>query len=258
MKKWFLLSVLTYSLIFSQEEQKLIEGLIRFDNLPLKDVHILNKTSNIGTITNEVGVFKILVKKNDTLLISHLNFKNQEIIITDTEIKDGAIIIHMTDETYVFEEVIIGKPKSIFHIDKDILEHNAPIVNAKTLKLPYANSKPKKDDRIIKIEAGFSIGLSNLINTINGNKRRAKKAQELYKQDQKLTKIRKHFTDDFFVTDLKIKKEYINQFLNYCASKNIIKDYKNGNQLKLVKVLLEESKTFAHQLETDDKLFTKK
>ena len=77
----------------------------------------------------------------------------------------------------------------------------------KHLKLPLCqDSKPKKDDRIIKIETGFSISLSNLINTINGNKRRAKKAQALYKQDQKLTKIRKHFTDDFFVTDLKIKK----------------------------------------------------
>ena len=260
MKKWILLLLitLTSTIIFSQEKNKTIEGFIGYENHPLKDVHILNKTSQIGTITNDGGKFKIVVNENDTLLVSHLNFKNQEILITHKIIKERAIIISMKDETYVLDEVSISKPKSIFHIDKDIMPHNAPIVNAKTLKLPYANSKPKKDERIVKLNSGFAISLTNLITTLNGSKKRARKANELYKQDKNLQKIRKHFTDDFFVTDLKIKKQYINQFLNYCASKNIIRHYQSDNQLRLIKVLLEESKTFAHQIDSDDKLFTKK
>lgn len=259
MKKWFLFFLLLFSitLVFSQEDRKLIEGLVSFNKLSLKDVHILNKTSEIGTITNDDGKFKILVKKNDTLLISHLNFKNQEILIIDKIIKDRAILINMKDETHVLEEVTINKPKNIFHVDKDIMPQH-PTVNAKTLKLPYANSKPKKDDRVIKIRSGFAISLPNLINSLNGNNRRARKANELYKQDKSLQKIRKHFTDDFFVTDLKVKKKYINQFLNYCVSKNIIQLYKKDNQLKLIKVLLKESKTFPHQIEDENTFFTKK
>ena len=260
MKKRIILYItfLISAFAFTQESKKLIEGVISFNTLPLKDVHIVNKNLEIGTITNDDGEFKIFVRKNDTLFISHLNFKNQQIVITDEIIKDTSILISMKDETTVLEEVTIGKPKSIFHIDKDIMPHNAPIVNAITLKLPYANSKPKKDERIVKIETGFSISLTNLINTLNGNKKRAKKAQKLYESDKNLAKIRKLFTDDFFVTDLKIKKQYINQFLNYCTSKNIIKHYKKGNQLKLLRVLLQESKTYAHQIDDEKIMFTKK
>lgn len=260
MKKWLLLLsfLISTSILYSQEDRMLIEGFINFDNHSLKDVHILNKTSKIGTITNDSGKFKILVKESDTLFISHLNFKNQEILITNKIIQERSILINMVAITHILEEVTISKPKNIFYIDKDIMPHNTPIVNAKTLKLPYANSKAKKDDSVIKIRSGFAISLPNLINSLNGNNRRARKANKLYKQDKNLKKIRKYFTDDFFVTDLKIKKQYINQFLNYCASKNIIQQYLKGDSLELVKILLKESKTFAHQIDNDAILFTKK
>ena len=70
--------------------------------------------------------------------------------------------------------------------------------------------------------------------------------------------IRKQFTDYFFVHQLKIEKQYINQFLNYCLHSGIIKQYQTGNRIKLTEFLLIESKTFPHRQIESDTLLTKK
>lgn len=67
-------------------------------------------------------------------------------------------------------------------------------------------------------------------------------------EDRQLEKIRKHFTDDFFITDLKIKREYINEFLNDCIDKNIINIFKNEDKIKLTKLLMEESKLYPKKI----------
>ncbi|MFL0202613.1 hypothetical protein V2703_02425, partial [Tenacibaculum maritimum] len=89
---------------------------------------------------------------------------------------------------------------------------------------------------------------------VSGLSKRREAANKMAKEDELLNAIRKYFTDDFFITDLSIKKAYINRFLNYCIDKNIIYYYRKENQLKLVEVLLSESKKFPYQIERDSTL----
>jgi hypothetical protein len=96
-----------------------------------------------------------------------------------------------------------------------------PIVNAITLNLPYAITKAKKNETILSIRSGAVISLDNLINSINGTNKRRKELQKIILEDTILSKIRKQYTDDFFITDLQIKQENINLFLNYCFKKKI-------------------------------------
>ena len=68
--------------------------------------------------------------------------------------------------------------------------------------------------------------------------------EKLAKKDRELQKIRNYFTDAFFTTDLKILKEHINPFLNFCLKKNIITIFKRGETIKITKILIQESKLF--------------
>ena len=120
----------------------------------------------------------------------------------------------------------------------------AVIVNAETLNLPYANSKKKKDDGIIQLSSGAVVSLDNLIGALNGNNRRKKILKKISTEDTVLSKIRKFYTDDFFITDLNIRPENINPFLNYCFKKNIITHYNEKDLLKLTSILMTESKSF--------------
>lgn len=239
--------LLIYSLFFvaityGQKQKKNITGKVFYDGEVISDVHIINKNANQGTNTNDLGLFEIPVFIGDTLTFSHINFKDKEITITKENIYNEILKVELEGKTYQLEEITLQKPKSIFYVDPEIMP--APNINAKTLNLPYANTIAKKDYSVVKFRSGGVVSLDNLINALNGNNRRRKELQKITYEDDILKKIRKHFTDDFFITDLNIKQENINPFLNYCYKKNIINHFNKKNNLRLTTILIKESRTF--------------
>jgi len=217
-------------------------------NIPISDVHIINKNTNIGTISIGEGLFKIPVKVGDSIYFSHVNFEEKLIIISKTIISEDNFTIQLSEKTYALDEIRLEKQRSLLYLDPEIRPNNGPIVNAITLRLPYANSSTKKDNSIFKIRSGGIISIENLINGLNGNNRRKKILNKVAKEDSELSKIRKYFTDDFFISDLKIKKEYIHQFLSYCINKGIIATFKRKNKIELTELLLKESIEFPHKI----------
>ncbi|QVY65528.1 carboxypeptidase-like regulatory domain-containing protein [Polaribacter sp. Q13] len=249
----FLISI---PILEAQEKRTFITGTTVLDSLAIADVHIVNKNSNIGTITNDHGFFEIPVKIGDTLFYSHLKYKHKQIVITDNIISARNLNIQLEENTVVLKEIVLEKQESIFYRDPEITTYKGPVVNAAKLNLPYANTTINEDKSLVKFRSGTSINLGNLINTINGNKKREKLLKEMALEDTELEKIRKHFTDDFFITDLKIQKVYINQFLNYCIDKNIIRIFKRDNKLDVLKLLMKESKLFPRKIVNEDLYLT--
>ena len=257
-------SLIVFTLLFligtlnGQEKRILLKGKTVLDSLVIGDVHIINKNTNIGTITNDKGFFEIPTKVGDSIYFSHINLERKLIIVSENIVLKTNFSVYLDEKTYTLNEIILEKPRSIFYQDKDIGEYNGPEINARTLNLPYANTTAKKEASILKIESGAVVSLDNLLNSLNGSKRSAKLLQKMTKEDAELSKIRKQFTDDFFITDLKIKREYINTFLNYCVDKNIINIFKANNSLKLTTLLLKESKTFPHKMLNENLFLSKK
>lgn len=63
------ISFFTYQLSISQNE-KLLNGKVLSQNIPLNKVEVINKTAKTSTRTNEFGEFSILVRPQDSLLFS--------------------------------------------------------------------------------------------------------------------------------------------------------------------------------------------
>ena len=254
----FLLLNLTSLVIIAQNNPKIVSGHIYLDSLAIQDVHVINTKLDLGSVSDNGGRFEILAAKGDVLIISHLNFEYKEYVITIEDLESKSINIHLDSKTYMLDEVVLKKRKGIFDVDKDILLHNGPIVNAKTLKLPYANSKRPKEDGTVKIESGLAVNLGGLINVLNGKTKQKKLLKKLKVEDKNLQKIRKHFTDGFFVYQLKIKKENINTFLEHCISKGIIRLYNKNKLLELTSVLLDNSKNSPYLLNKENTRVTQK
>jgi hypothetical protein len=232
------------STTLSQEKREVINGKVKLAGLPIHDVHITNLNTNIGTISNDLGIFNIPVKQGDSISISHLNLKNLTVIITKKNTDSLTLSITLAEEITTLNAFTLERPRGIFEQDKDILLYDGPTVNAQTLKLPYANTKISTDDAVFKIQSGAVVSLSNLVSVLDGSKKRAKALEKLSFEDAQLKKIRNFFTDDFFMTDLQIQEEYINSFLNFCVKKNIIRFFNKKNNLRLTKILLRESNLF--------------
>ncbi|QNM86542.1 hypothetical protein H9W90_05330 [Polaribacter pectinis] len=260
MRKLFILisSFFVITTINAQEKRTILKGKVVLDSLIIADVHVINTNTDIGTITNDNGYFEIPVKLGDSLLVSHINLQEKFILITDKILSDINFTISINEKTYTLNEFTLEKPRSIFYQDKEITTYNGPVVNAETLRLPFANTKVEKDNSIVKFKSGGVVSIDNLINSINGNNKRQKLLKKLVDEDDYLLKIRKKYTDDFFITDLKIKKEYINQFLNYCVDKNIISIFKNENSINLTKLLIREGKDYPHKILNENLFLTKK
>ena len=257
------LTVLLFFYLFSsttlsQEKREVINGEVKLASLPVHDVHIINLNTNIGTISNDLGIFNIPVKRGDSISISHLNLKNLTVIITKKNTDSLTLNITLAEEITTLNAFTLERPRGIFEQDKDILLYAGPTVNAQTLKLPYANTKISTDDAVFKIQSGAVVSLSNLVSVLDGSKKRAKALEKLSFEDAQLKKIRNFFTDDFFMTDLQIQEEYINSFLNFCVKKNIIRFFNKKDNLRLTKILLRESNLFPHKDSSLIKLAFKK
>ena len=88
-KLYFILIIFATIKLNAQEVRKAISGKVQFNSVGIENVHVINKTSNRGTISNKNGAFKITVKENDTLQFSDIQFKTKTIIITKQDLQTG-------------------------------------------------------------------------------------------------------------------------------------------------------------------------
>mgnify|MGYP000060338104 CR=1 FL=1 len=253
----FLFTIFCLTALFSQKPRNFeLTGTVFSDSLPIENVHVINKTSFKGSITNSHGVFTLPVKVGDTLHISHINFEVKKLVISVAEKSTKNVFVNLSSKTHTLNEITLKKRRSIFYTDPQIIPQS--MVNATTLKLPYATVITKKNEDITNFSlTSASVNLDNLINFFNGNAKKAKELKREKLKDHRLDKIRTQFTDFFFVDQLKIEKRYINQFLNYCLNSGIITLYNKGNDIKITALLISESKTFPHKQIDVDTLLVK-
>ena len=64
---------------FSQEKSVTITGTIYSSNKPINDIHIVNLSNRIGTISAKDGTFEILAKQGDLLLFSSIQYQKEKI-----------------------------------------------------------------------------------------------------------------------------------------------------------------------------------
>lgn len=257
MKNQLLLYLLFISWFsFGQDAQKILSGKILFQENTIPDVHIINKNTNQGTASDDFGVFQIPVSLNDTLFVSHINLEKKEVVITKEIYAKKSLTIDLQEKVNELNEITFERSTGIFYVDKQYIK--PPSVNAKTLNLPYANTKVEKDTKIVNATlTSASVSLDNLIGALNGSNKRKRMLKKLTYEDKMLASIRKHYTDDFFITDLNIKQDNINVFLNYCFKKNIINLFKKDDKIKVIAILMRESKTFPQKNKTELSLLQK-
>ena len=253
----FLFTVFCLTTLFSQEKKSFeLTGIVISDTLPIKNVHVLNNTSLKGTFTNNNGIFILPVKVGDTLMISHINFNNKKVLVSVAEKVTNKISVNVRLKIHTLNEISLKKRKGIFYVDPQIMPQF--MVNKTPYKFMYANIKAKPENKdVLRIESGLAINLVSLINTFNGKRKKIKELKNAKIRDQKFDKLRNQFQDSFFYVSLKIRKGFINQFLEYCIEKGIYSYKEKDNSIKLTNYLIQKSKTFPHKQINTDTLLSK-
>lgn len=262
MKIWLTTTFLFVCVSFSYTQNtktEIIGKVVHFD-IPISDAHIFNLTTHKGASSNLDGNFEITVKLGDTIHISHLEYTNKEIEITEEIINQRALIVYldiMTNYLNVVEirdhdllGVLASDSRSVSidsllkastYIDK-ILEAAKIGSNqdfAVNPEAPYMNDVSK-----IKMNGvGSSIGIpmKDKENILRRKLRTKRNTPD---------KIISDFGIPFFTDKLDISEDKIHNFLTYCDYRNIIQLYQENKVIEVLTILEEESVEY-NKIRTD-------
>ena len=239
---------------FAQEKTIAISGKVLNSQNTVSNVHIINLTTKHGTISNDNGEFEINVMKNDTLLISSIQYEKMKLIITENHITSKKIEIYLKPFVTNLDEVFLHGLTGSLNSDMNstpndtLPKHNFELkqqdiskISIKEIHIPEYEKKPntaKLTDPNYIEGMGISTGPDKRLEA------KLKLKRELKNKKAFPNKIKKELGVDYFTKKLHIPIEEIDRFLAYCEFKNIIEEYYNNNLLEVIKILQEESKTY--------------
>lgn len=234
----FLIICLT-SYVHAQE--KLIYGRIIID---VEDdygegIYITNTRSNLTTITDATGSFQIKAQSNDVLLIQSINYENRKFTITESLMRKDLITIHLNLQAIVLDEAIITQKLTGF-LDKDA-KYSSKMSNIDKL---YKEMGINKDIVSMRDTTDFQLGkdlsllhlnVEKVIESFTGDLRRRRNLYAFEGRQTKIDEIKDYFGLNYFIEDLNIPEEKINDFVLYTfGNSSISKLYDDKNYLSIM------------------------
>ena len=210
---------------FSQNE-KLIEGIVFCDNLPLQGIEIVNIVSEKTAITDIDGKFSILVKVEDMLVFVSKKYDYKRLFIDKEFLDKNNFTILLTRKPEQLEEVMVTK------VSFPKIKFDENIANQLNIEKAAANPKPfGVYDGTIENGIGMYINLTSS----------RKKIHQI--EFKELAKT--NYPEIFFIDTLKLKPEEVALFLEFCdadsKSKFVLED---TNPLVLMDFLLAKNVEF--------------
>jgi len=180
---------------------KEIIGQVYEQSSSVEGVNIINNTTQITTVTDDNGMFTIVVKEGDVLVFSSVNLEPLKRRISAEDMNAASIQIKMNAKQIELKEVIVNE--------------NAGI-NAENLGIvPRVQKTYTPAER--KIYTAKSTSVDKLINAMSGRTSMLKKELKVEKKEMLFRKLEYLFNEDYYTERLKISLEDIKGFQLYCV-----------------------------------------
>lgn len=239
----FLLFLTVFTHVFAQTgERTLLRGKVLYKNMNVPNENVINLNAEKATITNEDGEFEIAVKAGDELAFSAINYKLTSVKITEEMLQNKRLVVEVEEKVTELEEVVVSPEDR---------ERFVALKQEEFKKVDYTSdaSTPVVNDAISQGERGMQNGL-NLVNIFKllfrSNKEKDPDPRNRLKVSDVLRQV---YEDRFFVMDLKIPPDKINEFLYYCDDKIPAQTLlKKENEFQLIEFLVNQSKAYRKQM----------
>lgn len=232
-----------------QEKKHIFVGKTLELQKPISGVHIYNLNRLTATASRDNGIFEITVSQNDTLIISHVKYKTQRIVISKGYLNNAAPVnIHLEIMTNYLDTVSIKNhdlsgileadskttkltdTDSINAVWRDLAKQPSFKDYERDLSKPILNNVDATVNSTVKVAAGIPMKFKDV-----EIRRELKNKRDFPKR------IISDFGTGYFTNTLKIPSEKIHHFLTYCDSKNIIDLYYKNEIMAVLTILHDES-----------------
>jgi hypothetical protein len=244
--KLLLFTLLLSSIMLAQDaERKILRGSVIYRNVKATGVNIVNNTTSKGTMTNQKGEFQIMVKKDDILIFSSVQYTLKEIVVTDKIIKNNRLVVEVKEKIEALDEVVISPENK----DRFLDFQEEEIVKYKNYQFSDDRYSSVLNEAIGQREnlGGNLLGLVGLlVNSIfkNAGKNKKEKSKAIYERTS-FNEVRYRYEDEFFVKNLGIPKDQISAFLYYCDDLMPSEDiFLDKNEFLMIDFMVKQSKNY--------------
>ncbi|CAD0003570.1 hypothetical protein [Flavobacterium chungangense] len=204
------ISLFTYQLSVSQTE-KLLHGKVVAQDLPLKNVEVINKTAKISTRTNESGEFSISVNIKDSLLFFSKDFLFTRLKVTAENIQSNRFTVNMIAKPEELKEVVVlNKESKTVWLTKEEIEQIKLNAHKSKEGLKIAGYK----EAVMPNGTDF-IYLGKQIRNLFKKEETPKKESPKIDLNQL---IKSTLNPDFLTKELKLKPEETALFIEFCEA----------------------------------------
>ncbi|EZH71476.1 membrane protein [Aquimarina atlantica] len=205
----------------------------------LENVHIVNLSQVIGTITNEKGDFNIPAKVNDTLYFSYIGYKPLQIRVTNDWVKFGEVKIKMTELGIALEEVVVADVQLTGYLEIDA--KRIPVYNNYRYSISGLNSGyeggNKQPGAVNKVLGAIFNPADFLYNIFSKRSKELRKLRKMKKDDEIRNLLETKFDRATLMALLQVGRLDIDEILRNC---NYSVDFiKFANDLQILDAISE-------------------
>lgn len=235
----FFLLLTTVSLFAQENDRTLLRGTVIYRDINVPNLDVINVTAEDATLTDKDGDFEINVKIGDQLVFTSFNYQIKIVFITEDILKKNRLVVDVNEKVTELDEVVVSPEDQ---------EKFVELKNEEFKEVEYEIDRTTTVTNIAQsqIERGMENGI-NFVNIFKAlNKSKKKKDPNAKVPEIKLSRVlRQVYEDDFFVKDLGIPQDKIDNFLQYCDDKIPSQTLlKKSNEFQLIDFLVTHSKEY--------------
>ncbi|WP_406682998.1 hypothetical protein N1F78_09905 [Seonamhaeicola sp. MEBiC1930] len=253
---------LFFSSIVTSQSVSIIGKVISEDNI--ENIHVINKTAKVFTVTNKEGVFYITAKINDTLQFTSIQHGVKNVIVLNEVIKTKTMLVQLDEQVNYLGEVVVGKILTGDLLsDIENAETDTPI-NFYDVGIPgYKGKLATQSERRLaqagefkpKMLIGMLLGgasLDPIINGISGRTKMLKKRVSLEKKEDLLRTIKSNLPDNFF-SNYSLNEDLRADFFFFCLEDPDFKNKCEGkSELEVFQFLIEKLQQYKKNFQTTE------
>ncbi|MDG2371114.1 MAG: carboxypeptidase-like regulatory domain-containing protein [Flavobacteriaceae bacterium] len=243
---FYLIFFISYFSLMAQEQSKLIKGFVENEitEAPMLNVHVINLSRVIGTITNQKGEFEIEASVNDTLYFSYVGYKPLKVSVTGDMIKFGKSKFRLTGLAFALEEIILRPYQLTGYLEIDAKK--VPINSSRRYSISgLSNSGYEAGNRnkgAISRALGALFNPVDFLNNLFGkNPKQLRKLKQMRADDEIKNLLVSKFDREVLVQLLGIKKIDLEEIIRNCNySDSFIKESNDLQVLEAISSCYEE------------------
>ena len=257
----YILFVFFVNISFSQSVEILGRVISKTD---VENIHVINKTAKIFTVTNAKGEFNITAKVNDTLQFSSIQQGVKSFTVSKGTIASKTMIVQLDEQVNELDEVIVGKVLTGDLLsDIENADSDDPI-NFYDVGIPgYTGKKATQSERRLsqagefkpKMLIGMILGgasLDPIINGISGRTKMLKERVEIENKQNLLRRIKSELSEDFFAI-YQLDEDLRADFFYFCQeAPNFNESCKGRSDLEIFQFLKEKLEQYKQNIQSTE------